>query len=153
MSQVAFSVMLEGSVSRFIRKSWLNDEPAITPDAFALRSNESFVSFYLVTGNCFESKIESAMEILGNGRLKISEGAIAILEIEACLDKVNDPDEDAVIEFKNASKGPNDTHCGLYYLVEDEETRYTAKTVLCFLARKKLHTLKKSEIKNQLSKK
>ena len=120
MSQVDFSIISEGSASRFIRKSWLTNEPAITPAAFDLRGGESFVSFYLVTGNCFQSKINSAIEILGNGPLDIREGAITILEVEECLDSVNDPDEDIVIEFKDASKRSGDTHCGLYYLTEDE---------------------------------
>lgn len=148
MSQVDFSIISEGSASRFIRKSWLTNEPAITPAAFSLRGKgESFVSFYLVTGNCFQSKINSAIEILGNGPLDIREGAITILEVEECLNSVNDPDEDIVIEFKDASKRSGDTHCGLYYLTENEVAIFNAKTILCYLAKQRLHEIKNQKLK------
>lgn len=141
---VQYPTLTEGNASRFLRKKWITDEPRITPAAFDLRERtppESYVSFFIVDGVSDEDRKLSAINVIG-ARLDLNQqdGAITILEISECLDKINGEDIN-LISFRDEAL----PHCGLYYLSKDAAAILEAKTILCLIAKKKLYKLQKAK--------
>lgn len=125
-------IITDGSTSRFIFEDWIKNDFEIDATAFDLRDTkppETYVSFFMVDGDDLESKVCDAKTKIPK-RLISKGGAILVLEIDQCIDDIND-DVETLISFQE-EKLP---HCGLYYTTTDLQKIVEAKNSLCLLAK------------------
>lgn len=122
-----------GKLTRYVKPSLLS-ELSILASAFDLRDGEPpeiYVSFFKVAATSKQAMLTEGFQIIAT-RMRSGlrkNGAILLLDIEECLQEVNDEDED-LIAFRPAGL----PHCGLYYLTDDLSKRQEIKTTLAFLA-------------------
>lgn len=124
-------VITSGSASRYIKNTWLKNVGKVDATAFDLRDcapPETYVSFFLVQGNDNPAKIDAAIVEISKRRT-IKNGAIIVLEIEACLEQINDERDDLILFQEEGLP-----HCGLHYLTRDYMKLTEIKNTLSFLA-------------------
>ncbi|MEW9524036.1 hypothetical protein MRBLRH8O_001855 [Agrobacterium radiobacter] len=123
-----------GLASRFLRPGWVRGGNEIQASAFDLRDRppEEYVSFFITNGEDDDSCFSKAIEVMRK-KLSIEDGAVALLEIDRCLDEVNDEEND-IISFQE-HKIP---HCGMYYHTTDLTKVTEAKNTLRFIARERM---------------
>lgn len=136
--EIQSTTIRKGVVSRLIKKSWVKQD-GVQSVAFDLRERtppELYVSFSLTCGGTDDEHLVCAYTELSRKFAGGPSGFIALFDIPACLEAVNDEEFD-IICFRD-EKLP---HCGLHYLTEDLRAIQEAKTTLAFLANERLHAV------------